>query len=125
MTKRDRFFNPLRQTKTASAKALIADITQQLQGYESYYGLRKRSRKKRDLEIFSRQIEAIICEAVHRHLTGVDKRIALSLSNRHLGRKGSETKILNNVLSQNIKNLSSPEMAFLEVQAGNQKTGEG
>jgi hypothetical protein len=124
MTKRDRFFNPLRQAKTASAKALIADITNQLQSYESHCDLRKRSRKKRDLEIFNRQIEAIICEAVHRHLTGADKRIAISLSNRHLGRKDSESKILNNTLSQNLKNLASPEMAFLELQAGNQKTGE-
>jgi hypothetical protein len=124
MTKRDRFFNPLRQAKTASAKALIADVTNQLQNYESHFGVRKRSRKKRDLEIFNRQIEAIICEAVHRHLTGADKRIAISLSNRHLSRKDSESKILNNTLSQNIKNLASPEMAFLELQAGNQKTGE-
>uniref|UniRef100_UPI00404707B5 hypothetical protein n=1 Tax=Polynucleobacter sp. TaxID=2029855 RepID=UPI00404707B5 len=124
MTKRDRFFNPLRQGKTASAKALIADVIRQLQGYESHLELRKRSRKKRDLEIFNRQIEAIICEAVHRHLTGADKRIAISLSNRHLSRKDSESKILNNTLSQNIKNLASPEMAFIELQAGNQKTGE-
>jgi hypothetical protein len=124
MTKRDRFFNPLRQAKTASAKALIADVMNQLQNYESHFGLRKRTRKKRDLEIFNRQIDAIICEAVHRHLTGADKRIAVSLSNRHLGRKDSESKILNNTLSQNIKNLASPEMAFLELQAGNQKTGE-
>lgn len=124
MTKRDRFFNPLRQAKTASSKALIADITHQLQNYEAHFELRKRSRKKRDLEIFNRQIEAIICEAVHRHLTGADKRIAISLSNRHLSRKDSESKILNNTLSQNIKNLASPEMAFLELQAGNQKTGE-
>jgi hypothetical protein len=124
MTKRDRFFNPLRQAKTAPAKALVEDVTRQLQGYESHFKLRKRSRKKRDLGIFNRQIEAIICEAVHRHLTGASKRIAISLSNRHLGRKDSESKILNNVLSQNIKNLASPEMAFLELQAGNQKTGE-
>jgi hypothetical protein len=124
MTKRDRFFNPLRQAKTASAKALIAEIIHQLQSYESHFELRKRSRKKRDLEIFNRQIEAIICEAIHRHLTGPDKRIAISLSNRHLARKDSESKILNNTLSQNIKNLASPEMAFIELQAGNQKTGE-
>jgi hypothetical protein len=124
MTKRDRFFNPLRQAKTASAKALVADVVHQLQSYERHDKLRKRSRKKRDFEIFNRQIEAIICEAVHRYITGSDKRIAISLSNRHLGRKDSESKILNNTLSQNIKNLASPEMAFLELQAGNQKTGE-
>lgn len=124
MTKRDRFFNPLRQAKTLSAKALIADVINQLQNYESHLKLRKRSRKKNDLDIFNRQIEAIICEAVHRHLTGGDKRIAISLSNRHLSRKDSESRILNNTLSQNIKNLASPEMAFIELQAGNQKTGE-
>jgi hypothetical protein len=124
MNKRDRFFNPLRQAKSASAKAVVADVIHQLQSYESHDQLRKRSRKKRDLEIFKRQIEAIICEAVHRHLTGSDKRIAISLSNRHLSRKDSESKILNNTLSQNIKNLASPEMAFLGLQTGNQMTGE-
>ena len=124
MNKRDRFFNPLRQAKSSSAKALVADVINQLQNYESHGSLRKRSRKRVDLEVFQRQIEAIICEAVHRHLTGADKRIAISLSNRHLGRKDSESTILNNTLSQNIKNLASPEMAFLELQTGNQKTGE-
>jgi hypothetical protein len=54
MIKRDRFFNPLRQAKTASAKALVADVVHQLQSYERYDKLRKRSRKKRDLEIFNR-----------------------------------------------------------------------
>jgi hypothetical protein len=124
MNKRDRFFNPLRQAKSASARAVVADVIHQLQSYESHDQLRKRSRKKRDLEIFKRQIEAIICEAAHRHLAGTDKRIAISLSNRHLSRKDSESRILNNTLSQNIKNLASPEMAFLELQTGNQMTGE-
>ncbi|BDT78938.1 hypothetical protein [Polynucleobacter yangtzensis] len=124
MTKRDRFFNPLRKAKSASAKALVAEVINELHNYESHFELRKRSRKKRDLEIFNRQIEAIICEAVHRYLTGADKRIAISLSNRHLGRRDSESKILNNTLSQNIKNLASPEMGFIELQTGNQMTGE-
>jgi hypothetical protein len=124
MTKRDRFFNPLRQAKTASAKAMVATVIKQLQNYESYYSLRKRSRKKRDLEIFHNQIEAIICEAAHRYITGTGKRIAISLSNKHLGRKDSESPILNNTLSQNIQNLASPEMAFLDRIAGNQLRGE-
>ena len=54
MTKRDRFFNPLRQAKSASARAVVADVIHQLQSYESHDQLRKRSRKKRDLEIFKR-----------------------------------------------------------------------
>lgn len=124
MNKRDRFFNPLRQAKSASARAVVADVIHQLQSYESHDQLRKRSRKKKDLEIFKRQIEAIICEAAHRHLSGTYKRIAISLSNRHLSRKDSESKILNNTLSQNIKNLASPEMAFLELQTGSQIMGE-
>jgi len=124
MKKRDRFFNPLRNAKTPFARAVVADVIHQLQSYERYYGLRKRSRKQADLKIFNRQIEAIICEAVHRYLTGADKKIAISLSNRHLGRRDTESKILNNTLSQNIKNLASPEMAFIELQVGNQKTGE-
>lgn len=124
MTKRDRFFNPLRMAKSASTKALVADVINQLQNHEVHDQLRKRARKKKDLEIFKRQIEAIVCEAVHRYLTGANKRIAISLSNRHLGRKDAQSNILNNTISQNLKNLSSPVMAFLELQAGDRNEGQ-
>ncbi len=124
MTKRDRFFNPHRKAKSASAKALVADVIHQLQSHESHDQLRKRSRKKRDLEIFQRQIEAIICEAIHRYLTGASKRIAISLSNRYLARKDAESNILNNTISQNLKNLSTPVMAFLELQTGDRNEGQ-
>ena len=124
MSKRDRFFNPQRKAKSASAKALVADVIHQLQSHESHDQLRKRSRKKRDLEIFQRQIEAIICEAIHRYLTGANKRIAISLSNRYLTRKDAESNILNNTISQNLKNLSAPVMAFLEHQAGDRNEGQ-
>jgi hypothetical protein len=124
MSKRDRFFNPLRKAKSASAKALIADVTHQLMSHESHDQLRKRARKKKDLEIFERQIEAIVCEAVHRYLTGADKRIAISLSNRYLSRKDAQSNILNNTISQNLKNLSSPVMAFLELQTGDRSEGQ-
>jgi hypothetical protein len=124
VSKRDRFFNPQRKAKSASAKALIADVIHQLQSHESHDQLRKRSRKKRDLEIFQRQIEAIICEAIHRYLTGANKRIAISLSNRYLARKDAESNILNNTISQNLKNLSAPVMAFLELQAGDRNEGQ-
>ncbi|WP_062309529.1 hypothetical protein [Polynucleobacter sinensis] len=124
MTKRDRFFNPLRQAKTAAMKALVDDVIKQLMSYELHLGLRKRSRKKADLELFKRQITAIICEAIHRHLTDKNKRIAISLSNQQLSRQDSEHKILNNTLSQNIKNLTSPEMAFLGLSRGDRSSGE-
>ena len=124
MSKRDRFFNPQRKAKSASAKALVADVIHQLQSHESHDHLRKRARKKRDLEIFQRQIEAIICEAIHRYLTGANKRIAISLSNRYLARKDAESNILNNTISQNLKNLSAPVMAFLELQAGDRNEGQ-
>ena len=110
--------------KSASAKALVADVINQLQNHETHDQLRKRARKKKDLEIFRRQIEAIVCEAVHRYLTGLNKRIAISLSNRHLGRKDAQSNILNNTISQNLKNLSSPVMAFLELQAGDRNEGQ-
>lgn len=124
MTKRDRFFNPLRMAKSASAKDLVADVIHQLMSHEAHDQLRKRARKKKDFEIFQRQIETIVCEAVHRYLTGANKRIAISLSNRHLGRKDAQSNILNNTISQNLKNLSSPVMAFLELQAGDRNEGQ-
>lgn len=122
-TNRDRFFNPKRYAKSKSAKDLVADVANQLNGLEKHDGLRKRARKKRDEEIFIRQIEAIICEAVHRYLTDPDKRIAINLSNQKLSRKDSESNILNNTISQNIKNLARPEMAFLELEPGDYKQG--
>ncbi len=110
--------------KSASAKALVTDVIHQLMSHEAHDQLRKRARKKKDLEIFQRQIEAIVCEAVHRYRTGANKRIAISLSNRHLGRKDAQSNILNNTISQNLKNLSSPVMAFLELQAGDRNEGQ-
>lgn len=123
MSKRDRFFNPKRFAKTKNAKALVADVTNQLINLERHDGLRVRARKKKDDEIFRRQIEAIACEAVHRYLTDSNKRIAISLSNQKLSRKDSESNILNNTLSQNLKNLARLEMSFIELEAGNQKLG--
>ncbi len=123
MQQRDRFFNPKRFAKSKSAKDLVADVTNQLMGLEKHYKLRKRARKKKDEEIFKRQIEAIICEAVHRYLTDPKKRIAISLSNQKLSRKDSESNILNNTLSQNLKNLARPEMAFIELETGNHTAG--
>ncbi|BEI39223.1 hypothetical protein PHIN8_11670 [Polynucleobacter sp. HIN8] len=110
--------------KSASAKDLVADVIHQLMSHEAHDQLRKRARKKKDFEIFQRQIETIVCEAVHRYLTGANKRIAISLSNRHLGRKDAQSNILNNTISQNLKNLSSPVMAFLELQAGDRNEGQ-
>ena len=123
MKNRDRFFNPRRQAKSSTAKAMMVEIINQLTNYEKHKKLRKRSRKLGDEKIFKRQIEAVVCEAIHRYLIDKDKRIAISLSNRNLGRKDAESEILNNTLSQNIKNLASPEMAFLELELGNTKTG--
>lgn len=123
MTNRDRFFNPKRFAKTVNAKSFVADVTKQLIGLEKHDGLRLRARKARDEEIFRRQIEAIACEAAHRFITDPTKRIAISLSNQKLSRKDSESNILNNTLSQNLKNLARPEMAFIELEAGNQKLG--
>lgn len=123
MPKRDRFFNPNRFAKTKNAKTFIADVTKQLIGLEKHDGLRQRARKKSDEEIFRRQIEAIACEAAHRYITDPSKRVAIGLSNQKLSRKDSESKILNNTLSQNLKNLARPEMAFIELEAGNQTLG--
>lgn len=123
MSKRDRFFNPKRFAKTKNAKAFVADVTNQLMNLERHEGLRVRARKKKDEEIFRRQIEAIACEAAHRYITDPNKRIAISLSNQKLSRRDSESNILNNTLSQNLKNLARLEMSFIELEAGNQKLG--
>lgn len=124
MSNRDRFFNPKRFAKSNSAKSFAADVTNQLVGLEKHDGLRKRGRKKSDEEIFKRQIEAIACEAAHRFITDPGKRIAISLSNQKLSRKDSESNILNNTISQNLKNLARPEMAFIELEQGNHKLGQ-
>jgi hypothetical protein len=123
MANRDRFFNPKRFAKSKTAKDFVDDVSNQLIGLEKHDGLRQRARKVRDKEIFLRQIEAIACEAAHRYITDPTKRIAISLSNQKLSRKDSESNILNNTLSQNLKNLARPEMAFIELEAGNQRLG--
>ncbi len=123
MTNRDRFFNPKRYAKSKKAQDFVADVSKQLIGLEKHDGLRQRARKARDEEIFRRQIEAIACEAAHRYITDPSKRVAISLSNQKLSRKDSVSNILNNTLSQNLKNLARPEMAFIELETGNQRLG--
>jgi hypothetical protein len=112
MANRDRFFNPKRFAKSKTAKDFVDDVSNQLIGLEKHDGLRQRARKVRDKEIFLRQIEAIACEAAHRYITDPTKRIAISLSNQKLSRKDSESNILNNTLSQNLKKFGSPRDGF-------------
>ena len=65
---RDRPFNPWRVPKTAAAKALVGDVINQVQHYETHRKLRQRKRKVADQVTFEAAVGALVCDLVHRRL---------------------------------------------------------
>lgn len=115
----DRPFDPFRVPKSEAARALVADVLNQLQNYEEHLGLRKRARRAVDQGRFEAAVGAVVCDLIHRHLTEPDGWLSVSLSNDDLvrtGRYGSPaaTKVLPTI----IERMAAPEMAFLVLEKG-------
>lgn len=82
---RDHRFSGYRIAATDKAKAIISEAVHLLLSYESYRVPRKRKRKAEDFQTFQHQVEAVICELIHRELTHPDGWTAIPLSNAALG----------------------------------------
>ncbi len=118
---RDRRFCPYRYPKTDPAKAVVADVLNQLQNYEQYFGLRKRARKQVDQEIFETTVAAIVCDLVHHHLSDVDGSVTITRSNSVLGRKNRYRPIAyGKTLPHILDRLASFEMSFVEQLVGHE-----
>jgi hypothetical protein len=118
-TTRDRPFNPFRTPKSDRAKALVGDVINQLQNYESHRKLRKRKRKAQDQVNFEAAVSAIICDLIHRELGDTGSRLSLSLSKAVLQRPSRyEAPSMSKTLPDLVKRLASREMEFLEFVKG-------
>lgn len=115
----DRPINGMRVAASESARKMIIDIIGQLLALEEYYGMRKRKRKKTDQHLFEQQVEAIICDLIHRDLTRPGKSIAVPFTKATLGSKDRyRSPILNKTLPKVIRNMEMPEMDFLQLELG-------
>ena len=116
---RDRRFNPWRFPKTDNAKQIVADVIQQLQGYEIHFNRRKRKRKTADQVIFETSVSAIICDLIHHNLSQSAGGVAITRSHRILGRKSRyRPPAYNKKLPDLLDAMSSKEMAYVEQEIG-------
>lgn len=122
---RDRPLDPFRIPVSDAARAVVGDVTKQLQGLETHDGLRKRARKAADQVRFEAAVSALVCDLIHRHLTVPEGWLSLSLSNDHLGRGGRySTPTTTKTLPAIIENLARAEMEFLVTEKGHKGYGE-
>lgn len=119
---KDRPFQPYRAPLTDAAKAIVADVINQIQNYEQFLKLRKRRRKKVDQATFEDTISAIVCDLIHRYCQDPSGRVSVSLSNRTLGRKSRyRAPALGKTLPTLLGHLSAPEMAFVKMTKGSRR----
>jgi hypothetical protein len=119
-----RHFDPWRLPASDAARAVIADILNQVQNYEEYYGLRERKRRPKDQETFEATVTAIICDLIHAELMRDRRGILISRSKRVITKKGNPPA-LNKKLPEILDSLSSPEMAFVTQVKGHQRSFRG
>lgn len=118
---KDRPFNPFRIPKTDKLKPLLDDILNQVQNYESHFGLRKRKRRPADQETFEATVTAIVCDLIHLHLTQPEGWVAIPQSKQVLGMKSRYgSRVMNKTLPAVLERLSAPEMSFVDMKKGYQ-----
>jgi hypothetical protein len=99
-------------------KALVAQVSSEYQATEK----RTRSRKTKDQKIFEEQIEAIITDAIHRHLTMPTGRIAFTSSNQVLGHPElTDTPLLNKAFPSIVSTLANNPLSYLTATKGDYK----
>jgi hypothetical protein len=114
-----RAFNPFLVAKSDKLKKLIAEVQQQIEGYEAYYQTRQRARRAADQKIHDRMIEAILCDLCLLHLDPQYDAVHLPLSNKVL-RKASRYKsqVLGKTLPDLLNIMTALEMDFVVLTKG-------
>ena len=108
--------DPWRVPVTENARALVADITRQIEGYENLNGSRKRARKPVDAERFKALVSSVVCGLVHLVLTkpGVAGRVSLSKGTP----KRYRTPIHGETVTGLLETMATPEMEWLSMEKG-------
>jgi len=116
---RDRPFNPFRALRSDSAKAIAAEVLNELQNYEVHFKLRQRARRATDQATLKQMVGAIVADLVHRVLTVPDGWVAVPLSKRVLGKRTRYgSPVLSKTLPHVLNCLSAPELNFAELRKG-------
>ena len=115
---RDRPFNGFRFAKSMSAKAVVDDVRNQVQNYEMLM-IRSRVRREKDQVSFIRQIEAVVCDLIHREITKPGSWVAITFSKASLGQRDRyRAKVLSETLPAIVQHMATPEMEFVEIIKG-------
>lgn len=115
----DRLFNAFRIATTNKAEAVVSEVISLLLSYEGHRAPRKRKRKVADFQTFKWQVEALVCDLIHRELTCTTGWLAIELSNTALG---SRDRYKSRAISKTIKDvlgyLTTPEMELVQHRNG-------
>jgi hypothetical protein len=115
----DKWFLPSRYPNSPRTEAMMVNVRSQCLEAEVKLRIRGRRRKEQDLRSWSRQVEAIVCEAIYHHLESPKSWIAISLSKTVLGCQGRYgSPVLSKTLPEAIKLLASPLVRLLEFELG-------
>jgi hypothetical protein len=116
---RDRRFSAWRRAKSQAARDVVAEALRLTTNYEAHFKIRQRARRPGDQRTFEETVEALLCDAVHRHLTEEGGWFRLPLSNRFLGTASRyRPRVLSKALPRILQTLTSGEMVYLEVVKG-------
>lgn len=114
----DRPFNGFRIARTVNAKNVVSDVCNQVQAYEMHR-IRSRKRQPKHQASFERQVEALVCDLVHREIMKSGAWLAVPLSKQILGRKDRyRPEVFAETFPSVIEHLASPEMEFIEFIKG-------
>jgi hypothetical protein len=117
----DRPFNGFRVAKSAKARVLVLNVLHQVLGFEHRAAVRKRARKASDQKVFERQIEALVCDLAHRHITCPGGWLAIPFSKQILGKKDRyRAPVLNKTLPDVVDRMASQELRLIELELGHQ-----
>jgi hypothetical protein len=122
LLERDAWFDPWRRPRGTTAKAIVAEVVNELGNYERHFGLRKRRRRPDDQNTFEESVAAVVSNLMHRELTQTGGKLAVSLSHQVLGRAGRyRSQVLSKVFPELLERMASREMDWLRLKKGEQK----
>lgn len=115
----DRFFDPWRTPRSTGVKRLVEKVVGNVLAYEEYYKTRKRRRKAKDQQTLETTVSAVMCDLMHAVLMEDERGIAVSRSNRVLGKGDQYTApALNRQLPHVLDALGSNALEWLVEERG-------
>lgn len=119
MFRTDSRFEPFRAPSTSDAREVVGQVIRQLQNYEVRKELRQRARRAKDQATFEQTVTALVSDLCYHYCLDPERKVSISLSKQQIGRKSRYTpKVMGKTLPDILGHLSSPELAFIEMDKG-------